>query len=214
MLGSGRMTRRTGTVPMDVSDEVLVERAQRGETKAYAMLVDRWADRAYNLALRMLKNVEDAEDAVQEAFLKAYRALPRFRGGSAFGTWFYRIVTNTALLKMRRSAREVFVEVSDEPNGRRIPEGLVDWTDTPLERLLNQETRELMDEAIEALPLDQRTVFVLRDVDGLPAGEVADVLGLSVPAVKSRLHRARVQLRDQLGSYFREKTDSGRGSLR
>jgi RNA polymerase sigma-70 factor (ECF subfamily) len=197
-----------------VSDEQLVLRAQDGQKEAFALLVDRWADRAYNLASSMVKRPEDAEDVVQEAFLNAYRSLPRFRGTSRFGTWLYRIVANTALLKLRKSAREVFLDGPDEEDRpAKIPEGLVDWTDTPLENLINREARELMDRAIEDLPLDQRTVFVLRDVDGLPAAEVAEVLDLSVPAVKSRLHRARVQLRDQLGDYFRERRGAGKESL-
>jgi RNA polymerase sigma-70 factor (ECF subfamily) len=196
-----------------VSDDQLVERAQGGDTGAFSALADRWADRAYNLALSMVKNVDDAEEVVQESFLNAYRALPRFRRGSAFGTWLYRIVTNMALVKLRKSAREVFLEGPDEENGRGIPEGLVDWTDTPLDDLINQETRELMDEAIRELPLDQRTVFAMRDIDELLADQVAEILGLSVPAVKSRLHRARVQLRNRLAPYFRERVDSHKGRL-
>lgn len=188
---------------MELSDEELASRTQAGDKEAFAVLVDRWADRSYNLAVRMVKNVEDAEDVVQEGFFNAYRALPRFKHGSTFGTWLYRIITNTALVKMRKSAREVFLDGAEGDDGEGIPSGLVDWTETPLDELITQETRALMDEAIEALPLDQRTVFVLRDIDELPASNVAQVLGLSVPAVKSRLHRARVQLRDRLGSYFK-----------
>ncbi len=195
------------------SDEDLVLRVQKGDADSFSVLADRWADRAYNLALSMVKNTADAEEVVQEGLLNAFRALPRFKHGSSFGTWLYRIITNAALIRLRKSAREVFLDGADEDAPKKIPPGLVDWTDTPLDDLINQETRRLMDEAIETLPLDQRMVFVLRDVDGVPAGEVAEILDLSVPAVKSRLHRARVQLRDQLAPYFREKADSERGSL-
>jgi len=184
------------------TDEQLVIRAQEGSREAFAQLVDRWADRAFNLVYRMLGNVEDTEDVVQEGFLNAFRSLGRFKRDASFGTWIYRIMTNGALVKIRKSAREVFLDHDPGGNGRRIPEGLVDWTDTPLDDLINRETRERMDEAIEALPLDQRTVLVLRDVNGFPAAEVAEVLGISVPAVKSRLHRARVQVRDQLAPYL------------
>jgi RNA polymerase sigma-70 factor (ECF subfamily) len=201
--------------PSDVnlSDEELVTRVQNGDGDAFSLLADRWADRAYNLALSMVKNTADAEEVVQEGFLNAFRALPRFKHGSSFGTWLYRIITNAALVRLRKSAREVFLDGADEDAPKKIPPGLIDWTDTPLDDLINQETRRLMDDAIAALPLDQRTVFVLRDVDGVSAGEVAEILDLSVPAVKSRLHRARVQLRDQLAPYFRETADSERGSL-
>jgi RNA polymerase sigma-70 factor (ECF subfamily) len=198
---------------MRVSDEELVTRVQGGDTESFSELADRWADRAYGLALSIVKKPEDAEDVVQEAFLSAYRSIPRFKHGSTFGTWLYRIVTNTALVKIRKSAREVFLDGPEEGNGHKVPEGLVDWTDTPLDDLINQETREMMDRAIEGLSLDERTVFVLRDVDGLPASEVAEILDLSVPAVKSRLHRARVQLRDELEGYFRDKVDTRRGTL-
>ena len=198
---------------MQVSDEELVRKAQVGDAESFSVLADRWADRAYNLALGMVKNAADAEEVVQESFLNAYRALPRFKLGSSFGTWLYRIITNAALIRLRKSAREVFIEETQENNGHRVPEGLVDWTNTPLEDLINQETRELMDRAVKALPLDQRTVFILRDIDGLRAAEVAEILHLSVPAVKSRLHRARVQLRDELEPYFREKVDSGKESF-
>jgi RNA polymerase sigma-70 factor (ECF subfamily) len=196
-----------------LSDEELVTRVQGGDADSFSVLADRWADRAYNLALSMVKNTADAEEVVQEAFLSAYRALPRFQRGSSFGTWLYRIVTNAALVRLRKTAREVFLNGPEEAAGRGLREGLVDWTNTPLEDLINRETRELMDEAIAALPLDQRTVFVLRDIDGMAAGEVAEILDLSVPAVKSRLHRARVQLRDHLEPYFREKAGSGKGSI-
>lgn len=197
----------------EATDEALVVSAQQGEKEAFAVLVDRWGDRSYNLALRILKNADDAEEVVQEAFLNAYRSLDRFKHGSTFGTWLYRIVTNTALVKMRKSTREVFLDGPDNGNGKRkIPEGLIDWTESPLDDLINQETRELMDEAVGSLPLDQRTVFVLRDIDELPATQVGEILGLSVPAVKSRLHRARLQLRDRLGDYFKEKSAAREGS--
>ncbi len=198
---------------MQVSDEELVRKVQAGDAESFSVLADRWADRAYTLALGMVKNAADAEDVVQESFLNAYRALPRFKHGSLFGTWLFRIITNSALVRLRKSAREVFIEGPEDDDGHRVPEGLIDWTDTPLEDLINRETRQMMDRAVKTLPLDQRTVFVLRDIDGMRAADVADILHLSVPAVKSRLHRARVQLRDQLEPYFREKVDSGKGSL-
>jgi RNA polymerase sigma-70 factor (ECF subfamily) len=198
---------------MRVSDEELVTRVQGGDTESFSELADRWADHAYGLALSIVKKPEDAEDVVQEAFLSAFRSIPRFKHGSTFGTWLYRIVTNAALVRIRKSAREVFLDGPEEDNGHKVPEGLIDWTDTPLDDLINQETRELMDAAIEHLPLDQRTVFVMRDIDGLTANDVAEVLDLSVPAVKSRLHRARVQLRDELEAYFRERIETRRGTL-
>lgn len=196
---------------MKGTDEDLVTRAQGGDRQAFGQLVNLWADRAYNLAYRMVRNPQDAEDVVQEGFLNAYRSLPRFKRESSFGTWLYRIMTNTALVKMRKNAREVFLDEPDSGDGKRPPKGLLDWPRTPLDDLINGETRAIMDEAIEALPLDLRTVVVLRDVDGLPAAQVAEILGLSVPAVKSRLHRARVRLRDRLESYFRGKLNSEKG---
>ena len=102
---------------MNVSDEELVKKVQAGDTESFSVLADRWADRAYNLALGMVKNAADAEEVVQEGFLNAYRALPRFRHGSLFGTWLFRIITNAALIRLRKSAREVFIEGPEDDDG-------------------------------------------------------------------------------------------------
>ncbi len=189
-----------------LSDFELVDRVRGGDAGAYRFLVERYQRKIYNLALRLVRQVEDAEDVLQETFLSAYRALPKFKGDSAFGTWLYRIATNFALMKLR-GKKPVFVSL-DEPRDNDLPPvELVDFSTDPLNEVLDDELRQKMEEAIANLPDDMRTVFLLRDVEGLSNAEVAEILDLSVPAVKSRLHRTRLHLREQLSRYFSERTE-------
>ena len=188
------------------NDEDLVRRAQAGDNRAFDELVRRYKDKVYRLSFKILRHEEDAAEALQDAFLSAYRGLPKFKVESTFSTWLYRIATNASLMKYRkRRDRHVSLEQSqsadEDAEGLQVP----DWTTQPLQDLLDAETREIMEEGIRRLHEDLRTVFVLRDIEGLSNAEVAEILELSVAAVKSRLHRARIFLRDRLNRYFSDR---------
>lgn len=150
----------------------------------------------------MVRNPEDAEDVLQDTFLRAYRGIKSFRGHSTFSTWIYRITANSALMRLRKKQLPmVSIEDADE---RETPVNIADWSPGPVEQLLNQELQRVMDEAIEALPAEFRQVFVLRDIEEISNAEVAEILDLSVATVKSRLHRARLKVRNRLAAYFSE----------
>lgn len=185
-------------------DEILISRLQAGDQAAYAQLVEENAGRIYRLALRMVGNEVDAEDVLQETFLSAFKSIDKFEARSSLSTWLYRIATNAALMKLRRKEP---VQVSvDEPlendEGDLIPRQFFDFCCLPEEDLLRSEAREEMARAVEELPVTLRSVFVLRDIEGLSTEETADALDLSISAVKSRLMRARLKLRDRLSLYF------------
>lgn len=198
--------------PLD--DTELVHAAQRGDRRAFAQLVEKYAARVYNLARKMMRDPQDAEDVLQETFISVFRHLNDFQGDASFSTWLYRIATNAALMKLRARKPPTFsLDESIESNGDALmPRELVDWGITPEEAVLNDEIRAQMDAAVAALPESLRAVFVLRDIEGLSVQETADVLGISVPNVKTRLHRARLLLREELSVYFkgRKTNDGGR----
>ncbi len=196
----------TGTPHTERADAELVTFAQDGDRRAFDELVRRYRDKVYRLSFKILRHEDDAAEALQDAFLSAYRGLKNFKAESTFSTWLYRITTNASLMKYRkRREGHVSLEQSQSPDGSGEPLQIPDWSQQPLSELLNTETREVMNEGIEKLPEELRTVFVLRDVQGLSNAEVADVLELSVAAVKSRLHRARILLRDRLNRYFADR---------
>ena len=189
-----------------LTDFELVDAVRGGNKAAYRFLVERYQRKIYNLALRLVRQAEDAEDVLQETFVSAYRALPNFKGDSAFGTWLYRIATNFALMKLR-GKKPVFVSL-DEPRDNDLPAvELVDFSADPLSDVLDDELRGKLEEAVAKLPDDMRTVFQLRDVEGFSNAEVAEMLDLSVPAVKSRLHRTRLVLREELSRYYGERRE-------
>jgi RNA polymerase sigma-70 factor (ECF subfamily) len=187
-------------------DEELVRSAQAGETRAFDELVGRYQEKVYRLAFKILRHEEDASEALQDAFLSAFRGLRNFKAESTFSTWLYRIATNAALMKYRKR-RDGHVSLEQSQTGTEDAEGLQipDWSTQPVEDLLTAETRRVMEEAFDRLPEELRVVFELRDVHGRSNAEVAEQLGLTVAAVKSRLHRARIQLRDRLNRYFADK---------
>ena len=196
------MTHRTsGTSAAPApTDEELVQRAQRDDDRAFGTLVTRYESKVYRLALRMVRNPEDAEDVLQDSFLRAYRGIKSFQGNSTFSTWIYRIAANSALMRLRKKQLPtVSIEDADE---REAPINVADFRPGPVEQLLTQETREAMERAIESLPPEFRQVFILRDIEELSNAEVAEVLDLSVAAVKSRLHRARLKVRNRLIAHF------------
>jgi RNA polymerase sigma-70 factor (ECF subfamily) len=167
-----------------------------------------YAPRVYNLARRMLSSHADAEDVTQDVLLHVVRKLPSFRGESAFPTWLHRITVNAAINHRRKHAvrnehrdrtQTLDMVLENEP-----PTPVRRWSVGPEEAALDRETQELIERAIAELPEDYRDVFVLSDVEGLPNAAIGEMLGLSLPAVKSRLHRARQKLRDALAPHFEE----------
>jgi RNA polymerase sigma-70 factor, ECF subfamily len=184
-------------------DEVLVTAAQQGDEGAFAELVHRYESRVYTLALRMVRDPAEAEDILQETFISMLRGLDNFRAESAFATWLYRIAYNATLMKLRRPQTAISLdEAADTDEQAELPHELTDWSHDPEAALLNQEVRGEMEAAITALPPALRAVFVLRDLDELSTEETAQVLGISPQAVKTRLHRARLALREYLTHYF------------
>ena len=181
--------------------------AVAGDRAEFARLVEAYSGAIYRLALRMLENAQDAEDALQETFMKAYRALPGFDGRSSLATWLYRIATNEALMAIRR--RKNLPVSFDEPVGdddhAPEPVQIVDWCCLPETEMMSTEARRYMDKAIEALPHTLRTVFLLRDIEGLSTQETGEVLGLTEMAVKTRLSRARLRLRELLSEYYGDR---------
>ena len=169
-----------------------------------------YAPRVYNLARRMLSNDADAEDVTQDVLLQVVRKLDTFRGESAFPTWLHRVTVNAALAHRRKRATQEQHRVYDpleifSENGHH-PAPVRRWSVRPEEEVLDRETQEVIEAAIARLPDIYRDVYVLADVEGLPNADIGEMLGLSVPAVKSRLHRARLLMRDALAPHFEEVT--------
>lgn len=187
----------------------LVQRAQRGDASAFTELVNRYERRIFRLAKNITQSDEDAEDVLQESFLKAYQHLGGFQGQSKFYTWIVRIAVNEALMKLRRrkSDRTVSLDETIDTGEENVVREIAVWEDNPEQRYSQREIRELLDKAIMSLRPAFRAVFVLRDVEDLSTEETASVLDLSVPAVKSRLLRARLQLREKLTRFFKRKGD-------
>jgi RNA polymerase sigma-70 factor (ECF subfamily) len=196
----------TSSAYRELPDAQLVVRTQGGDTRAFDELVRRYRDKVYRLAFKILRHEEDAAEALQDAFLSAFRGLKNFKAESTFSTWLYRITTNAALMKYRkRREGHVSLEQSQSRDDDLQPMELADWTQIPEDQLEDRETWQVLMDAVEQLPDDLKTVFYRRDWLEESNAEVADALSLSVAAVKSRLHRARIQLRDRLNRYFAGK---------
>jgi RNA polymerase sigma-70 factor, ECF subfamily len=176
-----------------------------GEPAAFTEMVERYSGTVYNLALRLMRNdAMEAEDVLQETFISAYRGLDRFEGRSLLSTWLYRIAYNAALMRLRK--RKLTTVSIDAPfeneEGDPIPRQLVDWGAAPDQVLLKGELHKALDGAVAALPESLRSVFVLRDIEGLSTAETAAILDLTETNVKVRLHRARLALRERLSAYL------------
>ena len=185
------------------TDESLVLKAQDGDTGAFDELVRRYTSIVYRILYKILRHEEDTQDALQDTFVSAYRALPRFRQDARFSTWIYRIATNAALMKARaRRTNLVSLDHPTEDPEAQTAWDLPDWSATPDEEIMTGETRSIMEEAIQALPPEQRAAFVLHDIQDLSSAETAQAMGITVSAVNSRLHRARVFLRDRIGRHL------------
>ena len=198
------------------SDELdLVHASKNGDVAAFEELVKRYDRKLLRIAQSVTHNREDSQDVVQEAFLKAFQHLGEFREDSKFSTWLIRITLNQSLMKLRKQRRIKEVPLDDEfqADGQILPMEVADWAPNPEQRYRTAELREILIKALRELRPALRTVFVLRDIEGLSTAETADALNLSHAAVKARLCRGRLQLRERLNMYFREEMESGRLEL-
>ncbi|HEY1805632.1 MAG TPA: sigma-70 family RNA polymerase sigma factor [Terracidiphilus sp.] len=185
-------------------DVALVARVRGGDVAAYDTLVHKYERQIFRIAQHITQNREDAEDVMQDAFLKAYEKLDQFQGNSKFYTWLVRIAVNESLMRLRkrRTGKLVSMDEDVQTDEGSVPRDFADWAPNPEQNYTQSELAEILKKTIQGLPQGFRVVFVLRDVDGLSTEETAETLGLSVPAVKSRLLRARLQLRERLTRYF------------
>jgi len=196
--------------PIEIDDEAaILAQARLGNATAFNELLRRYERKIFRLALHITQNREDAEDVLQESFLKAYEHLDQFQGQSKFYTWIVRIAVNQALMKLRKrkSDRSVSLDETIDTGEDNIGREIAAWDENPEQKYSRDELNQILTSAIDGLAPIYRAVFVLRDVDGLSTEEAAEALDLSVPAVKSRLLRARLQLREKLTRYFKRKGD-------
>lgn len=191
------------------SDAEAVRQAKAGDLAAFSKLVSRYEAKIFRLVKHITRNDEDAEDVLQEVFLKAFTHLEGFEGNSKFYTWLVRIAVNESLMKLRKrkTSREVSLDEPVDTGQDEVVREIAVWDATPEQRFSQTELRSILDEAIGSLEPIYKTVFLLRDVDELSTEETAEALGLSIPAVKSRLLRARLQLRERLTRQFKKKGD-------
>ena len=193
----------------NIDESTLVAQARVGDTIAFGELVRRYEGKIFRLAQHITQNREDAEDVLQETFLKAYEHLDQFQGNSKFYTWVVRIAVNQSLMKLRRrkTDRSVSLDETIDTGEDTIVREIAAWGEDPEERFSREELGEILDSAVKGLETPYRSVFVLRDIEELSTEETANALGLSIPAVKSRLLRARLQLREKLTRQFKRKGD-------
>jgi RNA polymerase sigma-70 factor (ECF subfamily) len=197
-------------VPAEENDELdLVARSRQGDAAAFSVLVRRYEGKIFRLAMNITQNREDAEDVLQEAFFKAYEHLDQFQGNSKFYTWIVRIAVNQALMKLRKrkSDRAVSLDEQIDTGEDTVVREIAAWDPDPEQQYSQEELHKILNQAVLDLAPIYRTVFTLRDIDGLSTEETAEALDLSVPAVKSRLLRARLQLRDKLTRFFKRRGD-------
>ena len=188
----------------DTSDLSLVQRVQRGDKSAFDVLVRKYQHKVVKLVMRYMRDPADAEDVAQEAFIKAYRALPQFRGDSAFYTWLYRIAINTAKNAIVSRDRSPVVYDLDLQNSEESydMQGRLADTETPEALVLTEEIRTIVNRAIEALPEDLRTAIVLRELEGMSYEEIAAAMDCPVGTVRSRIFRAREAIDHKLADVF------------
>ena len=202
------MTAEGSTAGIEDELEILAL-ARQGDARAFSELMRKYEGKIFRLAQHITQNREDAEDVLQETFLKAYEHLDQFKGDSKFYTWVVRIAVNQALMKLRKrkTDRTVSMDEGIDTGEDTVIREIAAWDENPEQRFSREELGDILDEAVQSLAPAYRTVFVLRDIDELSTEETADALDLSVPAVKSRLLRARLQLREKLTRFFKRKGD-------
>lgn len=192
---------------INTDERISLQALQAGDRAEFARLVDLYSARIYHLALKMLGNPQEAEDVLQTTFLKALQSVGSFEGRSSLSTWLYRIAVNEALMSLRRyrPTASVAMEYESDEDEIEHPAQLTDWCCLPEEELLSAEAKNYLDLAVRRLPEKLRAVFLLRDVEGLSIKETAEALNLTETAVKTRLLRARLHLREQLSAYYGER---------
>ena len=188
-----------------------LEALREGDRAEFARLVEEYSPMIYRLGLKMLNNPQDTEDILQETFIKAFKHIGKFDGRSSVSTWLYRIATNESLMSLRKKRPDTisFDVPSIYESEPQEPLQIVDWCCLPEDEFLSAESRMRLDEAAENLPDSLRVVFVLRDIEGLSTRETAAVLDISEMAVKTRLSRARLRLREDLSTYFGKLVEKG-----
>ena len=192
-----------------IEESTLVSQAREGDKGAFGELVRRYEGKIFRLAQHVTQNREDAEDVLQETFMKAYEHLDQFKGDSKFYTWIVRIAVNQALMKLRRRKTDKTVSIDEtiDTGEDTVVREIAAWDENPEQQFSRDELGGILDTAVRSLEPLYRSVFVLRDIEELSTEETAEALGLSVPAVKSRLLRARLQLREKLTRFFKRKGD-------
>lgn len=189
------------------TDAQLISRIKKGDERAFSALVQRYEQTVWGFAYKLCRDKEKAEESFQDTFVNVFRKIDQFDGRSKFSTWLYTIVANNCLMKRRRRKLEDLLESYDQApdvEDESVEKQLASWDDTPAEKLLRGELKEQLDKAIQQLPDDYKVVFVLRDIEQKTAEETAKITGLSVPAVKSRLRRSRMFLRQQLHDFMKQ----------
>ncbi|MGE5316328.1 MAG: RNA polymerase sigma factor [Acidobacteriota bacterium] len=189
------------------TDDDLLRLARAGDERAFTELVRRYGAMVHGFSFKLCRDAHKAEESYQDTFINVYRKLDQFDGKSKFSTWLYSIVANNCLMKHRKRKLDAEMESLDAPHMDEDEHGarfVQSWDETPIEKLMNTELQSTLDRAIQKLPAEYRVVFVLRDVEHQSAEETARILHLSVPAVKSRLRRARVFLRNELHQYMKQ----------
>ena len=199
----------TSSITPGFDESALVVRAKSGDIDAFSELVTHYERRVFRMAKQITQNDDDAEDVLQETFLKAYTHLDNFQGNSKFYTWLVRIAVNEALMKLRkrRSDRTVPLDEPINTGEDEMVREIAVWDENPEESYSREELGAVLNEAIQSLKPAYRTVFVLRDIEEMSIEETAEALNLSISAVKSRLLRARLQLREKLTRQFKKKGD-------
>lgn len=192
-----------------LEDNELIEQFSKGCEVSFEEIVKRYQTKVHNLAMRLTRNEEDAEEVLQDVFVTVYRKIESFEGKAKFSSWLYRITVNAAFMKLRKKKQDHSVSLEDlapsvQNQAREQGSLFLASSDSVA---INREVRDALEGAISRLPDDYRAVFVLRDVDGLSNKEVSDILGLSIPAVKSRLHRSRLMLRKKLKRFYEDYSE-------
>jgi RNA polymerase sigma-70 factor (ECF subfamily) len=187
------------TTSNNITEEQLIEEAINGSKVALANLVKKYEQTVYNFAFKICRNKERAEHTMQETFLSMIKSLNQFSGKSKLSTWLYTIVSNHCLM-LARSQKKYDYETLENDEGLINDKNVVDWKLSPEKLAENIELKSVLDDAIQKLPHEYRIVFLLRDVEGLSTKETSEIVNLSVPAIKSRLHRARAFLRNELNN--------------
>ncbi|MBI9046340.1 MAG: sigma-70 family RNA polymerase sigma factor [Anaerolineaceae bacterium] len=186
-------------------EEIDIAKLQKGDREEFAKFVDNYSGIIYGLILKIVKDATEAEDILQETFIKVLKNLKGFEGRSSLSTWLYRIATNEALMYLRK--QKMIFNFDDNSNEDMEDFDVIDWCCLPEKEMISSETQEYLMTAVEKLSLSLQLVFHLRDLDGLSVRETAMVLDISESAVKTRLSRARMQLRNELTNYFNIKFD-------